>query len=175
MASHFEMAMAEFPEGDTYRLQCPKLAWKLNCERGIDDRGNGGLFVGPRNTPYKVLIVDDEPIFRDAIGKEFRKRGWETFQAEGGYPAFERFQSQPADLIVTDVRMPNGTGLHLLEALRADESQRPVIILISGHAEVDEYRALQLGADGFFLKPISLKDFMPSVLSIFEAQIRQSA
>ena len=91
----------------------------------------------------RVLIVDDEAVLREVIEQEFARRGWSTSQADGGFEAFEVLQRQSIDLVVSDVRMAKGTGLQLLEAIANSKIARPVIVLISGYTEVDEYKALK--------------------------------
>lgn len=116
----------------------------------------------------RVLIVDDEAALREVIDHEFRRAGWETLQADGGFEAFKKLQDNSVDLIVTDVRMAKGTGLQLLDSIQSAPLPRPVIVLISGYSEVDEYKAIKRGAAGFFLKPFHLRDFVDSVIKIFD-------
>ncbi len=118
----------------------------------------------------RVLIVDDEAALREIIEQEFVRRGWTTVLAGGGFEAFESLQAAPVDLVVSDVRMAKGTGLQLLDSIQNSAEPKPVIVLISGYSEVDEYKAMRRGASAFFLKPFQLREFVDSVLEIYEKE-----
>ncbi|PWU20021.1 MAG: hypothetical protein C5B49_04940 [Bdellovibrio sp.] len=124
---------------------------------------------GPR-----VLIVDDEPALREIIEQEFARKGWLTCMAGGGYEAFEILQTTSVEVVVSDVRMSKGSGIQLLDLISADPVIKPIVILISGYSEVDEYKAMKKGAAAFFLKPFRMKDFVDSVILIYQ-QARESA
>lgn len=126
--------------------------------------------VDSKGKTRRVLIVDDEAALREVIEQEFLRRGWTTTQADGGFEAFASLEKQPVDLVVSDVRMAKGTGLQLLDSISGSKLPRPVIVLISGYSEVDEYKAMNRGAAGFFLKPFQMREFVDSVLEIFEKE-----
>lgn len=123
-----------------------------------------------KNKERRVLIVDDEAALREIIEQEFVRRGWKTILAGGGFEAFESLQKKTVDLVISDVRMAKGTGLQLLDSIQGLPEPRPLIVLISGYSEVDEYKAINRGASGFFLKPFQLREFADSVLEIFEKE-----
>lgn len=135
-------------------------------------KSNGNTKSSFAATPQnrRVLVVDDEAALREVIEQEFARRGWTTAQADGGFEAFESLKAQPADLVVSDVRMAKGTGLQLLDSISGSDIARPVIVLISGYSEVDEFKAMKRGAQGFFLKPFQLREFVDSVLEIYQKE-----
>lgn len=117
---------------------------------------------------FQVLIVDDEPTLREIIQQEFERRGWTTSIASGGFEALDFLKGHAVDLIVSDVRMAQGSGLQLLEGVlkRRESNRHPLVVLMSGYSEVDEYKAINMGASAFFLKPFQLTDFVDQILAM---------
>lgn len=133
------------------------------------------MAADPSPTGKRVLVVDDEATLREIIQQEFTRRGWETLAAGGGVEAFDLLQNEHADLVVTDVRMAKGSGLQLLDSIQGENKpDKPVVVLISGFSEVDEYKALKRGASAFFLKPFQLREFVDSVLKIYEQSAKKA-
>ncbi len=76
-----------------------------------------------------------------------------VLEAENGRQAFAYFQEKPVDVIISDVRMPGGSGIELLERIRELKCAQPIVILVSAHSDINESEALKRGAQGFFPKP----------------------
>lgn len=105
-----------------------------------------------------ILIVDDEPDLRQCLVFEFKRAGCTVLQAESGRQAFELFSNHNTiDAILSDVRMPDGDGIELLEKLRALHPAIPVVLLITGFADINEAQAKSKGANGLLEKPIDRK------------------
>lgn len=119
----------------------------------------------------RVLIVDDEPLLRKIIVQEFERRGWEIMEAGGGYEAHALLEKNSFELIISDVRMPQGNGIHLLEAIRLLAGPKPVVVLMSGFSEVMEYQAFRLGAAALYTKPFELKQFADQVEECFSDEM----
>jgi DNA-binding NtrC family response regulator len=111
----------------------------------------------------KLLIVDDEPMLRESIAYEFRKRGYEVLEASSGDQAFDLFQNNSVDGIISDIRMANGTGVELLEKVRQVHPILPVFFLISGYSDVHEISAIKKGALILMEKPIDRKSMIELV------------
>lgn len=107
-----------------------------------------------------VLIVDDEAELRDLLAWEFRSRGWSVHEAANGRIAREVLERVAVDVVVTDVRMPNGTGLELVEWIRARDPRTPRVLLMSGYAELAPKALVALGVSACVPKP-----FDPEVLA----------
>lgn len=101
----------------------------------------------------RLLVVDDEPEFR-ALVKDALP-AIEVVEAENGARALEVVQEHKLDLIITDIRMPEMDGLALLEVLRAQYPQLPVLAA-SGYLDAEEIKEHDF--DGFLAKPVSLDD-----------------
>ncbi len=98
------------------------------------------------------MVVDDEPLLRKALARDFERAGFATLAAASGNEARELALREPVDLVITDVRMADGDGLGLLAELQRCQPELPVI-LITGYAEVSVLEALQRGAEMMFSKP----------------------
>lgn len=111
-----------------------------------------------------LLIVDDDEGLRSAIVYDFQRRGFEVLEASSGNQAFEVTNSRHVDLILTDVRMPDGTGVELLDRVKARDPEVPVVILITGFADLSVEDAYAKGADAVFSKPFDRKVLIAAVV-----------
>jgi CheY-like chemotaxis protein len=102
----------------------------------------------------RVLVVDDEPAIRRMICEALAD--FDTIEARDGEEALEEIDSEPPDLIITDIRMPGLNGYALLEQVRGKYPDMPVLG-ISGYASDEDVHAHHF--DGFMEKPMNLKDF----------------
>ncbi len=108
-------------------------------------------------TASTLLIVDDERSLRFSIGEWARDQGWRALEAASGAEAFERLREQRADVVLLDLKLGDEDGMRLLERLRDDDRDRPVILL-TGHGTVSHaVEATRLGAYDFVLKPPNLE------------------
>ena len=117
---------------------------------------------------YTLLIVDDEDVLRDTIVFDFKRKGFTVLSANCGSVALELVKSNKIDLIVSDMRMPGGDGLTLLEQARACHPELPVLIFITGFADVTEAECLAKGALSVVPKPFDRKLLMNSVIKALE-------
>lgn len=118
---------------------------------------------GSRESPVKVLFVDDEPLLRSLVRDTYKKRtaaGELTLElAESGEDALERLaQDDDIALVITDIGMPGMNGLDLLEAIKTLE--RPLLtVVVSAHDDLQTIRsAMNLGAFDFLTKPLDMAD-----------------
>ena len=103
-----------------------------------------------------ILIVDDEPGVRTALGGVLRDEGYTVEAVESGEACLERVVGQTFDLVLLDVWMPGIDGLETLQRLRERQVDAQVVV-ISGHGSVESaVRAIKLGAYDFVEKPLSL-------------------
>lgn len=116
----------------------------------------------------KVLIVDDEADLRKAIAFDFKRKGFNVFEAENGTQAFQIVCSDQIDIVLTDVRMPNGDGLELLDNIKARDPHLPVVMFITGFADITLDEAYDRGVDAVFAKPFDRKMLLDSVLRALE-------
>src|SRR6201996_4109356 len=111
-----------------------------------------------------VLVVDDDPTQRRLIQAVLEREGFGVAQAEGGHEALTRLQSGgAADVIILDLSMPGMSGMETIKEMRARGFMAPVIVLTAtGGVEV-VVKAMQAGAQDFFVKPASPERIIVSI------------
>ena len=106
----------------------------------------------------KILVVDDEQNSREGLTKILFKEGYDVVAAESGEGALAEAKKQDFDLIITDLRMPEISGIDVLEKIRAKKPDIGVII-VTAYGEVNSYlKAMTLGAFEYLNKPIKLDE-----------------
>jgi DNA-binding response OmpR family regulator len=113
--------------------------------------------------PAAILVVDDDPDLREAIAFDLRRRNYEVLCAASGREALEIVKARPLDMVISDVRMPDGDGIELLKELRKHHYETPVLMFVTGFADLSLEEAYQLGADAVFSKPFVRRDFFAAI------------
>lgn len=111
-----------------------------------------------KESPLKgknVLVVDDELELRRAVIFDLKRRGCNIFEAACGMDAIAIVNKNRIDIVVSDVRMPNGNGIDLLKQIRENNPSLPVVLLATGFADLSEPEAVNLGAYALIEKPIN--------------------
>jgi two-component system response regulator RegX3 len=118
----------------------------------------------------RILIADDEPSVRDAVGYALAQEGFEVTLAEDGDDADRKIgdDSPRFDLLILDIMMPGRSGLDICREVRA-RSPVPIILLTAKDAEVDKVVGLEVGADDYVTKPFSVRELLGRV----RAQLRR--
>ena len=110
---------------------------------------------------YSIMIVEDEELVRQGLTSlvNYEQFGMKVIdQAENGRIAWEKFQVQPADLLLTDINMPQLNGLDLAQLVR-EKAPSCHIIFLTGYDDFEfAQKAIRLGADDYLLKPFSKAD-----------------
>jgi DNA-binding NtrC family response regulator len=103
----------------------------------------------------RILVIDDEQTIRDSLAAALSRRGHQVGTA-ASFAEGARLTDDGYDVILLDVRLPDGNGLDLLKAILARDS-RQIVVMISGHADIDTaVEAIRSGAWDFIEKPLSL-------------------
>jgi two-component system OmpR family response regulator len=110
--------------------------------------------------PIRVLVVDDEPALTDVVGTVLRYEGWQVRTAGSGSQALTEFSSFSPDVVVLDVMLPDLDGFEVLQRLRSNGVQTPVLFLTARDATEDRVRGLTLGGDDYVVKPFSLEELV---------------
>jgi two-component system response regulator RegX3 len=122
----------------------------------------------------KVLIVEDEISFSDALAYLLRKEGYEVEVAANGAEAIERFQTFSPDLILLDLMIPEVSGTEVCRVIRST-SQVPIIMLTAKDAEIDKVVGLELGADDYVTKPYSSRELLARMKAVMRRNTGDSA
>ncbi|MBI3190041.1 MAG: response regulator transcription factor [Ignavibacteriales bacterium] len=114
-----------------------------------------------------VLVVDDEQDIVQIVKYNLEKEGFAVLTARNGKQALEQAQSNP-QLILLDVMMPELDGLEVLNQLKRNKQTEhiPVIFLTARSSEIDEVIGLELGADDYIVKPISIPKLIARVKTV---------
>ena len=115
--------------------------------------------------PLRLLVVDDEPDLRTLYELTLLREGYDVESAESVEEAWASLSVQKFNLVITDMRLPDGSGLDLLRRLEeAGRSERGVVITAYGSAE-NAVEALKAGAYDYLTKPVDLRQFRAVVAS----------
>jgi two-component system OmpR family response regulator len=112
-----------------------------------------------------VLVVDDEPGIIEIASAYLRKDGFVVRTASTGQRAIDAVATQPPDLVVLDLMLPDISGEEVCSTLRRS-SAVPILMLTAKSAEADRLRGLALGADDYLVKPFSPRELVARVRAI---------
>lgn len=101
----------------------------------------------------RVLVIDDDEVFRRRLCRAFTQRNWEPLAAQNAEEALATAQCNSFDLAIVDLRMPGSDGLSFIEQLRLLGSDCKIIVLTGYGSIPTTIRAVKLGADDFLSKP----------------------
>ena len=111
----------------------------------------------------QILIVEDEVRLAAFLEKGLRKSGFHTSYAADGHQALQMLQANDFDLLLLDLGLPKLDGLEVLQALRSQGKQYPVIVVTARSDDRDKEKALMAGASDYITKPFSFKDLLARV------------
>jgi two-component system response regulator RegX3 len=113
----------------------------------------------------RVLVVEDEESFSDALSYMLRKEGFEPVVAGTGPEALAEFDRGGADIVLLDLMLPGLPGTEVCRQLRS-RSNVPIIMLTAKDAEVDKVVGLELGADDYVTKPYSARELVARIRAV---------
>jgi two-component system, OmpR family, response regulator RegX3 len=113
----------------------------------------------------RVLVVEDEDSYREALAYMLTKEGFEVSQAADGAAGLLEFDRAGADLVLLDLMMPGVSGTEVCRQLR-QRSAVPVIMVTARDSEVDKVVGLELGADDYVTKPFSHRELVARIRAV---------
>jgi len=113
----------------------------------------------------KVLLVDDDRNTRLAISSGLRKEGFLVCEVEGLKKANNAIQKNRPDVVILDLSLPDGDGLDLIREIRKTD-MLPVIVCTGRSSTYDKIEGLELGADDYITKPLSVKEMASRIRSV---------
>ena len=105
----------------------------------------------------RVLVVDDEPQYREILAGWLEKEGSRVLSADNGIRALELLQENEVNAIITDVRMPGMDGTELVKRVKAMGKYTPAAVSISGFSDLTSREAFDLGVEAQLSKPVERK------------------
>ena len=124
-----------------------------------------GADRGTSRRATSVLVVDDEPAFRDALQLGLRREGFEVHTADDGEQALAAFDDINPDVVLLDMMLPRLSGIDVCRRIRS-RSTTPVIMVSAKSEEIDAVVALEVGADDYITKPYRLRELVARVRSV---------
>jgi DNA-binding NtrC family response regulator len=114
----------------------------------------------------RILVVDDEETLTFSLYQSFiiSKENYEIVTAASGNEAWEKFNEQPFDLVLTDITMPGITGIELLKRIKTEHPQTHVIIMTAYGSDEKKEEAIHFGAYRYVEKPFEIK-LMKQIIS----------
>jgi two-component system, OmpR family, response regulator RegX3 len=113
----------------------------------------------------RIMVVEDEESFSEALAFMLRREGYEVEVAGDGNTAMDTFERRGADLILLDLMLPGLSGLEVCRQIRV-KSQVPIIMLTAKDGEIDKVVGLEIGADDYVTKPFSSRELLARVRSV---------
>jgi two-component system response regulator RegX3 len=113
----------------------------------------------------RILVVEDEESFSEALAYLLGKEGFEVVVADTGTAAVELFDKHGADLVLLDLMLPGLSGTEVCRQLRT-RSSVPIIMLTAKDAEIDKVVGLELGADDYVTKPYSSRELIARIRAV---------
>jgi two-component system OmpR family response regulator len=114
----------------------------------------------PDGSPIRAVVVDDEDSLTDLLSMALRYEGWDVRLAPDGQKALSVVREFRPDIIVLDIMLPDIDGLQVLQRLRADGNQTPILFLTAKDSVDDRIAGLTVGGDDYVTKPFSLEELV---------------
>ena len=116
----------------------------------------------------RVLLVEDDPVILRLLEVNFELEGYDVLLAHDGAEGIDMARDQRPDLVISDIMMPNVSGIELVEALKGDEVTAGIpIILLSAKAQSADVRAgMEAGADDYITKPFEPLELVDRVQAL---------
>jgi DNA-binding response OmpR family regulator len=127
----------------------------MHLKNPVFDRSDMGGIISS-NRIGKALIIEDDEGMRSLLEDFFREEGFETDSVGEAAFALKKIVTNSFDLIITDVRMPDFSGLDILPELRRFQPKTPIIVITAFGSEEIHQKALLRGADAYLEKPVRL-------------------
>ncbi|ROT31935.1 response regulator transcription factor [Micromonospora sp. HM5-17] len=122
----------------------------------------------------RVLVVEDEESFSDALSYMLRKEGFEVSAAATGTDALTEFDRTGADIVLLDLMLPEMSGTEVCRQLR-QRSQVPIIMVTARDSEIDKVVGLEIGADDYVTKPYSPRELVARVRAVLRRRGNETA
>ena len=119
----------------------------------------------------KILVVDDERLVRWSLRQKCEEWGFHVVEAEAGQPALKVAQHESPDLALLDVRLPDMSGLEVLEQFKKNGDVRAVIMITADPQLDDVKTALKLGAYDFVGKPVDFDELHVAIKNALEPPV----
>ena len=132
----------------------------------MNDRGARDSIRGVR----RILVVDDEPSMREMLGIMLRKEGFEVLLTESRAQAAAVLAKGAVEMVITDVKLPDGDGIEILRHVKAAAPETVVVVMTAYGSTQTAVAALKLGAHDYLVKPFDVEELKVVVRNALERQ-----
>jgi two-component system, OmpR family, alkaline phosphatase synthesis response regulator PhoP len=122
--------------------------------------------------PNSILLVEDEKNLHEVLRLNLTMEGYAVTSAFDGPEALEAFQKEHFDLLIMDVMLPELDGISVVESIRLQNSEVPILILSAKNSSADRILGLKKGADDYLTKPFNLEELLLRVQKLIEKSKR---
>ena len=115
-----------------------------------------------------IMTADDSASVRQMVNFTLKQAGYEVLEAVDGKEAFEKLGKSPADMLITDLNMPNLNGIELIKKVRADSRLKfmPIVMLTTESQDAKKQEGKSAGATAWIVKPFTPKQLLAVVKKI---------
>lgn len=117
---------------------------------------------------FSILLVEDEENLHDALKLNLELEGYEVSSAYDGLSAIKAVDQEYFDLIILDIMLPEMDGLTVMETIRIQNNQVPILVLSARNSSADRVLGLKKGADDYLTKPFNLEELLLRVSKLIE-------
>ncbi len=123
---------------------------------------------------FSILLVEDEENLQEALKLNLELEGYAVTSAYNGTEALKAVQQEYFDLIILDVMLPELDGISVLETIRLQNNQLPILILSAKNSSADRVLGLKKGADDYLTKPFNLEELLLRVQKLIRKNEQMS-
>lgn len=127
----------------------------------------------PPSPSPRILIADDEPLYRRTTAALLEKEGFQCVQAADGHAALRALEAEPFDLVLSDLNMPGNLRLELLHEGRRRWPEVPLIVVTGAATLPSAIEAVRLGMADYLLKPVRFEELLTSVRKVLAQATRR--
>ena len=124
---------------------------------------NASKAPAPESQKRRVLVVEDDESIAMGLQINLEKEGYDVLLADDGEKGLGMARVDHPDVVILDVMLPNLNGFQVLQAIRREGLQMPIIVLSARTSEMDKVTGLELGAEDYVAKPFSLAELLARV------------
>ena len=122
-----------------------------------------GRFTGKR-----ILVVDDDVALCEIMAEELGDEGFDVSKAYSGNQALMFLANNKTDIVLTDIKMPDGTGIDLVKAIAKMNPELPQVFMMTGFADISDNELINMGAKAVYKKPVPIDKLLDQLSKVLK-------